>query len=67
MNQTNEKFEALSRYAKDVTQLANEGKLDPVIGRDWEIRRAIQVLSRRTTNNPILIVEPSVGKTAIVE
>ena len=46
MNQTNEKFEALSRYAKDVTQLANEGKLDPVIGRDEEIRRTIQVLSR---------------------
>ena len=67
MNQTNEKFEALSRYAKDVTQLANEGKLDPVIGRDEEIRRTIQVLSRRTKNNPILIGEPGVGKTAIVE
>ena len=67
MNQTNEKFEALSRYAKDVTQLANEGKLDPVIGRDEEIRRTIQVLSRRTKNNPILIGEPGVGKPAIVE
>ncbi len=67
MNQANEKFEALSRYAKDVTQLANEGKLDPVIGRDEEIRRTIQVLSRRTKNNPILIGEPGVGKTAIVE
>lgn len=60
-------FEALKRYAKDVTQLASDGKLDPVIGRDEEIRRTIQVLSRRTKNNPILIGEPGVGKTAIVE
>ena len=60
-------YNALDRYAKDVTQLANEGKLDPVIGRDEEIRRTIQVLSRRTKNNPILIGEPGVGKTAIVE
>ena len=58
---------ALERYAKDVTKLAEEGKLDPVIGRDEEIRRTIQVLSRRTKNNPILIGEPGVGKTAIVE
>lgn len=60
-------FDALNRYAKDVTKLASEGKLDPVIGRDEEIRRTIQVLSRRTKNNPILIGEPGVGKTAIVE
>lgn len=60
-------FDALNRYAKDITQLANEGKLDPVIGRDEEIRRTIQVLSRRTKNNPILIGEPGVGKTAIAE
>ncbi|MCR5225436.1 MAG: ATP-dependent Clp protease ATP-binding subunit, partial [Alphaproteobacteria bacterium] len=60
-------FDALKRYAKDITQLASEGKLDPVIGRDEEIRRTIQVLSRRTKNNPILIGEPGVGKTAIAE
>jgi ATP-dependent Clp protease ATP-binding subunit ClpB len=64
---TKANFEALNKYAKDVTQLANEGKLDPVIGRDEEIRRTIQVLSRRTKNNPILIGEPGVGKTAIAE
>ncbi len=61
------KFEALERYGRDLTQLAREGKLDPVIGRDEEIRRVIQVLSRRTKNNPVLIGEPGVGKTAIVE
>lgn len=60
-------FEALKRYARDVTALAKEGKLDPVIGRDEEIRRTIQVLSRRTKNNPVLIGEPGVGKTAIAE
>jgi ATP-dependent Clp protease ATP-binding subunit ClpB len=60
-------FEALGRYAKDLTRLAGEGKLDPVIGRDEEIRRTMQVLSRRTKNNPILIGEPGVGKTAIAE
>lgn len=60
-------YEALSRYARDLTQIAREGKLDPVIGRDEEIRRAIQVLSRRTKNNPVLIGEPGVGKTAIAE
>ena len=60
-------FEALNKYARDVTQLARDGKLDPVIGRDEEIRRAIQVLARRTKNNPVLIGEPGVGKTAIVE
>ncbi|HEX8150347.1 MAG TPA: ATP-dependent chaperone ClpB [Pyrinomonadaceae bacterium] len=60
-------YEALEKYAKDLTQLAREGKLDPVIGRDEEIRRTIQVLSRRTKNNPVLIGEPGVGKTAIVE
>ncbi|MBR4931967.1 MAG: ATP-dependent chaperone ClpB [Alphaproteobacteria bacterium] len=60
-------FEALKKYATDYTQRARDGKLDPVIGRDEEIRHAIQVLSRRTKNNPILIGEPGVGKTAIVE
>ncbi|MCC5978988.1 MAG: ATP-dependent chaperone ClpB [Salinarimonas sp.] len=60
-------YEALKKYARDLTQAAREGKLDPVIGRDEEIRRAIQVLSRRTKNNPVLIGEPGVGKTAIVE
>ena len=61
------KFQALEKYAKDLTGLARRGKLDPVIGRDEEIRRVIQVLSRRTKNNPVLIGEPGVGKTAIVE
>ncbi len=61
------KFQALERYAKDLTELAKRGKLDPVIGRDEEIRRVVQVLSRRTKNNPVLIGEPGVGKTAIVE
>ena len=60
-------FDALKKYARDVTALARDGKLDPVIGRDEEIRRAIQVLARRTKNNPVLIGEPGVGKTAIVE
>ncbi len=62
-----EKYQALQRYARDLTELARKGKLDPVIGRDDEIRRVIQVLSRRTKNNPVLIGEPGVGKTAIVE
>ncbi len=60
-------MEALKKYGRDLTQAANEGKLDPVIGRDEEIRRVIQVLSRRTKNNPVLIGEPGVGKTAIAE
>ncbi|MGZ4282121.1 MAG: ATP-dependent chaperone ClpB [Gaiellaceae bacterium] len=60
-------FDALNKYGKDLTELAESGKLDPVIGRDEEIRRVIQVLSRRTKNNPVLIGEPGVGKTAIVE
>jgi ATP-dependent Clp protease ATP-binding subunit ClpB len=60
-------FDALNKYSRDVTALAREGKLDPVIGRDEEIRRTIQVLARRTKNNPVLIGEPGVGKTAIVE
>ena len=60
-------YEALKKYARDLTEAAREGKLDPVIGRDEEIRRAIQVLSRRTKNNPVLIGEPGVGKTAIAE
>jgi ATP-dependent Clp protease ATP-binding subunit ClpB len=62
-----EQFKALERYGQDLTQRAREGKIDPVIGRDEEIRRVIQVLSRRTKNNPVLIGEPGVGKTAIVE
>ncbi|RZU41621.1 ATP-dependent chaperone ClpB [Edaphobacter modestus] len=61
------KFQALEKYAKDLTELARKGRLDPVIGRDEEIRRVIQVLARRTKNNPVLIGEPGVGKTAIVE
>ncbi|HWQ68866.1 MAG TPA: Clp protease N-terminal domain-containing protein, partial [Patescibacteria group bacterium] len=62
-----EKYQTLERYARDLTDLARKGKLDPVIGRDDEIRRVIQVLARRTKNNPVLIGEPGVGKTAIVE
>jgi ATP-dependent Clp protease ATP-binding subunit ClpB len=62
-----EGYDALKKYARDLTQVAREGKLDPVIGRDEEIRRTIQVLSRRTKNNPVLIGEPGVGKTAIAE
>jgi ATP-dependent Clp protease ATP-binding subunit ClpB len=61
------KFDALKKYARDLTELAAEGKLDPVVGRDEEIRRVVQVLSRRTKNNPVLIGEPGVGKTAIAE
>ena len=60
-------YEALQKYGRDLTALARQNKLDPVIGRDMEIRRAVQVLSRRTKNNPVLIGEPGVGKTAIVE
>lgn len=60
-------LQALKKYSRDVTELASEGKLDPIIGRDEEIRRSIQVLSRRTKNNPVLIGEPGVGKTAIIE
>ncbi len=62
-----EKYQALERFSRDLTELAREGKLDPVIGRDEEIRRVIKVLGRRTKNNPVLIGEPGVGKTAIVE
>src|SRR5205085_1920829 len=62
-----EKFQALEKYGRDLTEAAQQGKLDPVIGRDDEIRRVIQVLSRRTKNNPVLIGEPGVGKTAIAE
>jgi ATP-dependent Clp protease ATP-binding subunit ClpB len=61
------KYQALEKYGRNLTELARQGKLDPVIGRDEEIRRVIQVLSRRTKNNPVLIGEPGVGKTAIVE
>src|SRR5438309_12003260 len=60
-------YNNLKKYATDLTELDKKGKLDPVIGRDEEIRRAIQVLSRRTKNNPVLIGDPGVGKTAIVE
>lgn len=60
-------YESLNRFAKNLNELASAGKLDPVIGRDEEIRRVLQILSRRTKNNPILIGEPGVGKTAIVE
>src|SRR6185369_3726257 len=62
-----ETYQSLERYGRDLTQYAAQGKLDPVIGRDEEIRRIIQVLSRRTKNNPVLIGEPGTGKTAIVE
>src|SRR5690606_27984968 len=62
-----DKYQALEKFGVDLTAAAEEGKLDPVIGRDEEIRRVIQVLSRRTKNNPVLIGEPGVGKTAIVE
>ena len=62
-----DRYQALEKYGRDLTELARKGKLDPVIGRDDEIRRVIQVLSRRTKNNPVLIGEPGVGKTAIVE
>src|SRR5664279_635786 len=65
--QMEEQKPALEMYGKDLTALAKAGKLDPVIGRDQEIRRAIQVLSRRTKNNPVLIGDPGTGKTAIVE
>ncbi len=62
-----EKYQSLERYGRDLVELARKGKMDPVIGRDAEIRRVVQVLSRRTKNNPVLIGEPGVGKTAIVE
>src|SRR5205814_7984648 len=62
-----DRYDALKKYARDLTEAARAGKLDPVIGRDEEIRRTIQVLARRTKNNPVLIGEPGVGKTAIVE
>jgi len=61
------KYQSLARYSKNLTELARQGKIDPVIGRDEEIRRVLQILSRRTKNNPILLGEPGVGKTAIVE
>ena len=61
------KYQTLEKYGRDLTELARKGKIDPVIGRDNEIRRTMQVLSRRTKNNPVLIGEPGVGKTAIVE
>ena len=66
-NGSKEKSSALESYSMDLTRMAKEGKLDPVIGRDAEIRRVVQILSRRTKNNPCLIGEPGVGKTAVVE
>src|SRR5690606_37696716 len=60
-------YNSLNKYAKNLNQLANDGKLDPVIGRDEEIRRVLQILTRRTKNNPMLIGEPGVGKTAIAD
>src|SRR5438552_4123385 len=65
--QPEQKYQALERFTRDLTEQARKAKLDPVIGRDEEIRRVMQVLSRRTKNNPVLIGEPGVGKTAIVE
>jgi ATP-dependent Clp protease ATP-binding subunit ClpB len=62
-----DRYDALKKFARDLTQAARDGKLDPVIGRDEEIRRTIQILARRTKNNPVLIGEPGVGKTAIAE
>src|SRR6185437_16079595 len=62
-----DKYQALQKYGRDLVEMARQGKIDPVIGRDEEIRRTMQVLSRRTKNNPVLIGEPGVGKTAIVE
>ena len=62
-----DRYDALKKFARDLTQAARDGKLDPVIGRDEEIRRTMQVLARRTKNNPVLIGEPGVGKTAIAE
>ena len=62
-----DKYKALERYSIDLIEMARKGKLDPVIGRDEEIRRCMQILNRRTKNNPVLIGEPGVGKTAIVE
>ncbi len=62
-----ERYQALERFGRDLTELARQGKLDPVIGRDEEIRRVIHILSRRTKNNPVLVGDPGVGKTAIVE
>lgn len=67
MQDPESKYEALSKYARDLTEAARNGKLDPVIGRDDLIRRCIQILSRRTKNNPVLIGEPGVGKTAVAE
>ena len=67
-NQNHEQtFDALAKYGKDITSLAEAGELDPIIGREEETRRAIQILSRRTKNNPVLVGEPGVGKTAIIE
>src|SRR5690606_33603711 len=60
-------YDAMKKYARDLTQAARDGKLDPVIGRDEEIRRTVQILARRTKNNPVLIGEPGTGKTAIAE
>ena len=66
-NEQNENENVLEKYGRDIVALAREGKIDPVIGRDEEIRRIIKILSRKTKNNPVLIGEPGVGKTAIIE
>ena len=66
-NQSSQAYEALEKYTRDLTEMAKNGNLDPVVGRDDEIRRTIQVIARRTKNNPVLIGDPGVGKTAIAE
>ena len=66
-NQSNQAYEVLEKYTRDLTEIAKNGGLDPVVGRDDEIRRTIQIIARRTKNNPVLIGDPGVGKTAIAE
>ena len=66
-NQSSQAYKALEKYTRDLTEMAKNGSLDPVVGRDDEIRRTIQVIARRTKNNPVLIGDPGVGKTAIAE
>jgi ATP-dependent Clp protease ATP-binding subunit ClpB len=66
-NQSNPAYEGLGKYTRDLTEMAKNGSLDPVVGRDDEIRRTIQIIARRTKNNPVLIGDPGVGKTAIAE
>ena len=66
-DQSNQAYEVLEKYTRDLTEMAKNGSLDPVVGRDDEIRRTIQIIARRTKNNPVLIGDPGVGKTAIAE